>query len=308
MQRIFDRFGIKPTYVVDYPVVSSAGGSERLREFWHDGRCSIGAHLHPWVTPPFTEDVNGRNSFACNLPESLQLAKIRELTSAIEHCFGARPTIFKAGRYGLGAATVRVLDELGYEVDMSVTPRLDFTQVGGPSFTRFDPCPFFLTDRLLEIPARSISPDGCARPARGCIAPLRPDRSRSSGRWACCDGTGMLNRIMLSPEGNTFEEMGDITSVLVADGCRTFTLSFHSPSVEPGHTPYVRTMQDLERFLATIERFCEFFFGRPAAGFPRRPSAFRSQALAGSGAALHEGARAFRPSTRTRPSRSSKTA
>jgi hypothetical protein len=279
-QSIFDKFDIQPTYVVDYPVASSAQGSERLREYLTDGRCSIGAHLHPWVTPPLTEDVNGRNSFTCNLAESLQLEKIRELSMTIESQFGIRPTIFKAGRYGLGTTTVRVLEQLGYEVDMSVTPRLDFTNIGGPSFTGFDTSPFFLTERLLEIPC-TVDFAGWLRGAGTLLHRIAStDLMQKVRALGVLRRSGMLNRIMLSPEGNTFDELCELAAVLAAAGCRTFTLTFHSPSVVPGHTPYVRTLQDLERFLRDIERFCEFFLSN-LDGIPMTPSTFRAHALAG---------------------------
>jgi hypothetical protein len=35
---------------------------------------------------------------------------------------------------------------------------------------------------------------------------------------------------------------------LLGDGLRLFSISFHSPSVEPGHTPYVRDEADLASF------------------------------------------------------------
>ena len=70
-QSIFDRFGIKPTYVIDYPVATQPDGFETLGEIWSRQGCQIGSHLHPWVTPPYTEDVNGRNSFTFNLEPSL---------------------------------------------------------------------------------------------------------------------------------------------------------------------------------------------------------------------------------------------
>jgi hypothetical protein len=88
---------------------------------------------------------------------------------------------------------------------------------------------------------------------------------------------GAVNKIMLSPEGNTFAEMRALTRALVARGCRTFTLSFHSPSVEPGHTPYVRSETELRTFLADLERFCEFFFAE-IGGQTSTLVAFRSQA------------------------------
>ena len=46
-QEILDRFGIKPTYLVDYPVASQVEGYETLRRIAEEGRCTIGAQLHP---------------------------------------------------------------------------------------------------------------------------------------------------------------------------------------------------------------------------------------------------------------------
>jgi hypothetical protein len=96
---------------------------------------------------------------------------------------------------------------------------------------------------------------------------------------------GMVNRVMLSPEGNTLQEMIALTRALIDDGLRLFSLTFHSPSVEPGHTPYVRTQSDLDTFLSTIERYFEFFFGE-LGGQPSTPERFRREVL-GRVAATH---------------------
>ena len=151
-QKVFDRFGLKPTYVIDYPVATQPGGFERLVEIAGSGRCTIGAHPHPWVNPPVEEELSGRNTFMCNLPVALQREKLRRLCDAIGNRFGKRPTTYKAGRYGLGPSTVPVLKELGFRVDVSVCPRYSFVGEDGPSFEDFDAQPFFLDDQLLELP------------------------------------------------------------------------------------------------------------------------------------------------------------
>jgi len=89
---------------------------------------------------------------------------------------------------------------------------------------------------------------------------------------------GITNRVMLSPEGNTLDEMKALARTLYDRGLRTFSLTFHSPSVEPGHTPYVRTDADLREFLARLDGFCEFFF-RELGGVPGRPQEFRASVL-----------------------------
>ncbi len=114
-QQIFDRYGIVPTYAVDYAVASQEGGYGPLREFLQDGRCGIGAHLHPWVNPPFEEEVCARNSYPCNLSMNLELRKLTALTEIISRNFGVRPVLYKAGRYGADAETTAALDALHYE-------------------------------------------------------------------------------------------------------------------------------------------------------------------------------------------------
>jgi len=258
-QRIFDRFGLKPAYVVDYPVASQAAGYDPLQEIHQDGRCTIGAHLHPWVSPPYDEELTTRNSFTMNLPVPLQHEKIRILADTIAQRFGRAPQTFKAGRYGIGGDTLGVLKQLGFDADLSVCPRQDFRDQGGPSFSDFDSSPLAFEGGILEIP--------CTVDYIGWAGPLRPAAHRVAGHRSLkrlravgiLSRLGVTNQVMLSPEGNTLAEMCALATSLVRRGLRTFTLSFHSPSVEAGHTPYVRTSQDVETFLHALDAFCAYF-------------------------------------------------
>jgi hypothetical protein len=68
-----------------------------------------------------------------------------------------------------------------------------------------------------------------------------------------------LERIRLSPETANLSEMRRLAAALLANGCEVFALTYHSPSLEPGYTPYVRTAGDLENFIATVHDFCAWF-------------------------------------------------
>jgi hypothetical protein len=259
-QAIFDRYDVQPTYVIDYPVAAQEPGFAPLAEISASGRCSVGAHMHPWVTPPYSEEVNVRNSYMCNLPVDLQREKLRVLCDAIAVHFGL-PRIFKAGRYGIDAATASILEEQGFCVDTSVCPRFDFSADGGPSFAEFEPTPFFLTPRVVEVPGTS---DYVGWAGRWRLALHQTSTTPAALRCrlpGVLARLGAVSRIALSPEGNTFEEMRQLTGALIARGHRTFCLSFHSPSVDPGRTQYVRTAAELTTFLETIERYLEFFRG-----------------------------------------------
>jgi hypothetical protein len=82
---------------------------------------------------------------------------------------------------------------------------------------------------------------------------------------------GLVERIKLTPEGISFEEQRRLTRALLRKGYRVFSLTYHSPSLAPGNTPYVRSDADLRGFLERIDRYLKFFIeevgGRPATPF-----------------------------------------
>jgi hypothetical protein len=65
---------------------------------------------------------------------------------------------------------------------------------------------------------------------------------------------GLLERISLTPEGVTAEEALRGIDMALDDGLPLLVLSFHSPSLAPGHTPYVRTEADLARLYDWFRR------------------------------------------------------
>lgn len=284
VQRLFDRYGLRPTYVVDFPVASQPDGFEPLSELVKAGRCSIGAHLHPWVTPPYLETLNGPNSFACNLDPSLERAKLVGLMDVIGQNLGVLPRIYKAGRYGIGRSTLRLLDALEFQVDQSVMPHYDFSGESGPSFKAFDAAPFLFGGgrRLLELPCTSAYLGAAGRAAEA----VHDTVTGPAVQWTHLGGIAarlrVAERLVLSPEGFTETDMRRVTAGLLGRGIRTFTLTFHSPSIEAGHTPYVRTAGDLERFLGRIESYVDYFFGA-LGGTTTTPEEFRTSILASSG-------------------------
>jgi len=262
LQRVVMPYDMRPTYVVDYPVASTSSSAQTLAEFAYRGECRIGAHLHPWVTPPFDEPLVPEMSFGCNLGQHIERAKIGQLRDAIVQNMGVIPTVYKAGRYGFGKTTADILESLDFTTDTSVIPHMDFSGERGPNFEGFRPGPgrFGTSRALLELPCTT----GFAGAARAMGEPLHRWASAAWLRPARAVGvlarTGVLNKIMLSPEGNTFDEMRALTHALLADGVRTFSLTLHSPSLKPGCTRYVGSLAERDAFLATIDRYCDFFF------------------------------------------------
>ena len=215
------------------------------------------------MNPPYDEQVTPYNSYPGNLDPVLERKKLTILTGAIVAAFGIRPTIYKAGRYGIGPGTADSLQALDYEIDLSVVPHTDFGADGGPDFRALPDRPYWFgdDDGLLEIPmSRGFS--GLTSPFGPAIFSATQSRlGRSLHLGAILARTRLLERATLTPEGIDTEAHKRLVHAMIDRGHRVFTLSFHSPSLAPGHTPYVRTANELQQFLDKIRYALDFFFG-----------------------------------------------
>ena len=261
--RVFERHNVVPVYLADHPVASQDAGIGPLRELLADRACDVGAQLHPWVNPPYSEALGEDNSFAGNLPVAAELAKAEVLTNALTDAFGQRPLIYRTGRFGVGLRTGDVLKRLGYLADSSVAP------CWPPASLRHEPAAWAATpgpywvDRertLMEIPVSAALVGALSGPVGHRLAPtvFSPwaERLHLPGIAA---RLGLLERIRLTPEGMTIEEAKRLARSMLAGGHRVFVLTYHSPSLEPGNTPYVRDLAQRDRFLAWLDEFYSFF-------------------------------------------------
>jgi hypothetical protein len=261
-ERVFDKFGIVPTYMCDWPVATTPASVATLRRLMEEGRCEIGTHLHPWVSPPHEEQVTRFNSYAGNLPRELEYEKLRMLTAAIGDNFGRAPVAFKAGRYGLGTHTADSIASLGYTIDASVVPYSSFTNDGGPDFSAYDEHPYWFKAgqrELLELPVTTGYAGWLRRFGPQLFDMAQQPWARSARMGGILARSRALERIRLSPEVASGDEMRRVTASLRDGGCEVFSLTYHSPSMVAGHTPYVHSAADLERFIATVHDYCAWF-------------------------------------------------
>jgi hypothetical protein len=68
----------------------------------------------------------------------------------------------------------------------------------------------------------------------------------------------LLNFGWLSPELSDSASMIRIASRALENGVRTLNMCFHSNSLQPGLSPFVRTEDDLGRFYGRIEAVLRF--------------------------------------------------
>ena len=241
--RLLVERGVAATFLVDHPIASSPRAVDAIKQCLADGRSAVGTQLHPWVNPPFDEEVTGPNSFTGNLPNALQAAKLAELTQTIETAFGARPRAYRAGRYGVGADTFAMLEAEGYRLDTSLRPAYDYSPEQGPDFSAV-PNHAFRAGGIVALPFTTVF-TGALR-GRG-MSLYRALGGIPKGRGVAAR-LHLLSRVSLTPEDMPLSDALEAIRIAAGEGLRVLNFAFHSPSVEPGHTPYVRDAADLAAF------------------------------------------------------------
>jgi hypothetical protein len=241
-QAKFAASGVPLALMVDHPIATDPRAVDLIGPLLTGGT-AVGTQLHPWVNPPFDEALTPANSFAGNLPRALEATKLTALTEAITNAFGTRPTAYRAGRYGLGPASFDLLAAHGYRLDSSMRPGFDYAAEGGPDFSALDNHAFRMGG-IVELPLTTVF-TGVAR--SGGMKLYQAAGSIPKGR-AVLARSGLLQRIPLTPEGIPVREALEAIRVALGEGVRVLSFAFHSPSLEPGHTPYVRDEADLRAF------------------------------------------------------------
>jgi hypothetical protein len=245
-QAMFESAGLSPCYLVDTPILDSDEAIEILGVMLAAGTASVGAHLHPWVTPPFDEDVSPVNSYAGNLPEAMERQKIRYVRTLITERLGKAPKAYRAGRYGIGPNSFRILAEEGFVCDTSVRSMFDYSSDGGPDFRgkSLHPSRVGPNGTIVELPLTTV------------LIGYLGGRGRRLYGWgehvpgirSVLSRTQLAQRIPLTPEGIPADKACAAIDVALAMGVRLLNFSFHSPSLAIGHTPYVRDAADLKAF------------------------------------------------------------
>jgi hypothetical protein len=256
----FTRFGLRPTYLVTYPVVRDSRSADVLGRLMGRGDCEIGAHHHAWETPPFDPGDVDRHPYALSLPLSQFDGQLESLTTAIEQGVGVRPTSYRSGRFGFSAAHVSSLERLGYRVDSSVAPLLYEAHKAGPDFVDAPIAPYFLS---YDDPARAGSSGLLELPVSAALnryVPAWIERTYGRAPWPYT--TKRLLRLArlahvrwLRPSYSSAEDMIALARQLTSRRVPLLNVIFHSSEAIVGGSPYNRTEGELTAFFGRLERF-----------------------------------------------------
>jgi hypothetical protein len=191
-QALCERYGLRPTYLVNYEMAVAPLFQEFGRQVLARGAGEIGMHLHAWNSPPLTPltpDDFYHQPYLAEYPEPVLREKVKYMTGLLEETFAVKMISHRAGRWRLSAAYARALVDNGYLADCSVTPHISWGDKlgdpkgqGGSDYSLYPELPYFMdlgdTGRagdspLLEVPVTVLS-------ARRPLMRLLPSALRSA--------------------------------------------------------------------------------------------------------------------------------
>jgi hypothetical protein len=249
------------TWMTSYSVARDAESARLLRDCTRDGD-EIAGHLHGWETPPYSEVDCIARPFIGEYDAGLRFAKHQSLLAAHEDAFDSRPVSYRAGRWGVDALELQHLAELGYTIDSSIPPGIDFRdrfglRQPGPDFRSHlaaAPRPHRVGP-LWEVPA-SIVPIGILGRAIGIarIAARRDDRSvanRALSRMLAA--THAQELIWVRPLKHPRAKLVRATEALLRRGAPIINVMFHSSEAFAGTSPLSRHQEDVERLYGDLD-------------------------------------------------------
>ena len=263
LHAFFERHGVRPTYVVTYPVARDARSAEVLRRILARGTSEIGAHHHAWETPPFDAADVDRHPYAMSLPLAQFDAQLAALTTSIRDAVGVAPVSYRSGRFGFSAAHVSSLERQGYLVESSVAPLFYEAHKHGPDFVGAPLSPYYLsyddatragTSGLLELPISA---------ALNRRVPAVVERWYGRAPWPYQTRRALrLLRLAhvrwLRPSYSSAADMIALATQIARAGVPILNLLFHSSEAIVGGSPYNRTPGELDAFYDRLGRFLMF--------------------------------------------------
>lgn len=256
----FQRYGVRPTYLVTHPVAIDRRSAEVVRQLSREGDCEIGAHHHAWETPPCSPADAQRHLYALQLSLDRFEAQLTHLSDALASVTGRRPVSYRSGRFGFSARHVWPLERAGFRIESSIAPLFYEAHKGGPDFVDAPLGPYFLsydeavkpgTSDLLELPLSVALNRRLPRMLERLYA--RAPKPYTTKR--ILRRLGLLKPIWLRPSYSSFEEMTMLARVLKTSGVPLLNVLFHSSEAIVGGSPYNRSESELHAFMDRLDRF-----------------------------------------------------
>jgi hypothetical protein len=254
LEFIPQEFGFPLTLLVSHRVAQDPAACEVLARWRGRYEAEIGAHFHPWSTPPYADLPLPEPVPAARIPGPLLWEKFAELLRQVRDSLGVTPESFRMGRFDFGPEVLKLLREFGLKVDSSAAP---LTLKGTGEYFLAPADPFWLT------PAAPGRPGLLEAPVT--LVPVLPHSPRLAvhlaRRLSGTAGRRLLHCFRYVAAAGPQPAWFPLASMRLAAalhrrrGGRVLCLAFHSSELLPGASRLFPTEAAVAAFVAKIRAF-----------------------------------------------------
>ena len=254
---IFREHRIRPTLLVSHQAAVCRSHGDIIMRLTRDWGGEVGAHLHPWNTPPFESLPYPEPVPSDLMPVGLLEAKLETLFSSLA-AMGASPVSFRMGRFNLGPKMLGVLEKSPIRVDSSIAPMRRY--YGGPDHLSAPTDPYFPDPAAPHRPGSS----GLLE-APLTIIPMLPglgaffeglDKMLPGGPKTFISRLAQhVFSLPVQPLWTGLRRLQAAVRLHQRRGGRVLTVFFHSSELMPGGCPQHKTIEDVHLFLDKLGCF-----------------------------------------------------
>ena len=260
-QQRCEKYQFKPTWLTNYEMAKDPAYVEFASDVIARNQGEVGMHLHAWNSPPeypLTDDDWKWQPYLIEYPDDILDAKARFMTELLEESFGVAMKSHRAGRWAFDERYAAVLTRLGYCVDCSVTPRVNWQFTagapqgnGGTDYTHFPRQAYFL------------DPEDISRAGPGTLLeiPMSTDYKHSPGVRRIKQGVDKIRGrqrspavYWLRPSRDNLSAMQRVVERNLASGSDYVEFMLHSSEFMPGGSPTFKTAADIETLYENLEQ------------------------------------------------------
>ncbi|MCP9757724.1 deacetylase [Aquitalea sp. S1-19] len=262
-QELCEQYNFKPSYLTNYEMAIDPTYQVFAKNVISRNTGEVGMHLHAWNSPPLSPLIGGDpagKAYLIEFPEAVIREKAEYMTSLLEDTFGVKMLSHRAGRWAFDTRYARILRELGYRVDCSVTPHVDWRQTrgaisGGTNYSAFQENAYFMDSDDISKPGDSSLlqvPMSITRkyPAwvdalKGGIHTLRGKQKSPSLQW-------------LRPRGGNAKGMIAAAEFALKSRKTHVEFMLHSSEFMPGGSPTFKDEEAIEQLYVDLETLFKF--------------------------------------------------
>lgn len=265
---LFDKNEIKPTYLLSPEIIKDDASVEALKQ----AHCELGTHMHgEYIGPDENYDADRTNQIQAVWPKDIEYQKLKNLTDLFADKFGYQPKSFRAGRFGIGDHSLKILEELGYTVDSSVSPfkthHYKDHQGKKNNFWGAPVQPYYPDYikhhksggcKVLQVPV-SIVAENYINAPRFVQRAMGADPGLAQKIYRRIYGASSKS-IWLRPVRSDAKQMKRTSEIIIEKYKNSgkpiiLTMMFHSNEIIPNASPYVSNVEEQEKFINDLDEY-----------------------------------------------------